>query len=71
MPPLSVSATNFDIPENAVRVLITGYGVSSSSPLIIIRICIYVFDLPCTHYCHKVSPPCDTLRIQVGLPLLL
>jgi hypothetical protein len=70
MPPLSVSATNFDIPENAVRVLITGYGVSSS-PLMIIRICIYILDAPCAHYCHKLSPPCDTLRTQLGLPLLL
>jgi hypothetical protein len=28
MPALGVGATNFDIPENAVRVLLTGYGVS-------------------------------------------
>jgi hypothetical protein len=41
MPSLSVGATNFDIPENAVRVLLTGYGVSPAhlfNTLIIISI---------------------------------
>lgn len=28
MPAVNVGVTNFEIPENAVRVLLTGYGVS-------------------------------------------
>jgi hypothetical protein len=28
MPAVNVDVTNFEIPENAVRVLLTGYGVS-------------------------------------------
>ena len=28
MPAVNVGVTNFEFPENAVRVLLTGYGVS-------------------------------------------
>ncbi len=28
MPAVNVGVTNFEIPENAVRVLLTGFGVS-------------------------------------------
>ena len=35
MPALNVGVTDFEIPENAVRVLLTGYGVSPAcTPLI-------------------------------------
>jgi hypothetical protein len=30
MPAVNVGVTNFELPENAVRVLITGYGVSDA-----------------------------------------
>lgn len=42
MPAVNVGPTNFEIPENAVRVLLTGYGVSLTITDIYTR----------THYHH-------------------
>ena len=55
----NVGVATFEIPDNAVRVLLTGYGVSLArisitySPYHLLRIHL-------THYCSKVSPPQDT-----------
>ena len=59
MPAVNVGVTNVEIPENAVRVLLTGYGVSlavtESTPYFVVP-----------HYHRIVSPPPGTLRIHHG-----
>ena len=60
MPAVNVGVSNFEIPENAVRVLLTGYGVSlavtESTPYFV-----GLISLP-----PYLSPPPGTLKTHHG-----
>lgn len=55
----NVGVATFEIPENAVRVLLTGYGVSLAC-ISITQSLYHLLRIHHTHYRSKVSPPHDT-----------
>ena len=59
MPAANVGVATFEIPENAVRVLLTGYGVSLAC-ISITQSPHHLLGIHHTHCRPKVSPPHGT-----------
>jgi hypothetical protein len=66
MPAAKIGVAAFEIPENAVRVLLTGYSVSPSACISFITRSLHLPDISRAHYHFNVSPPRGTHKTQLG-----